>query len=1167
MATQTAASVTQRSTAAAAFAAFAAAIRSRSRGDQARREVLRAVRAGQLPMALEGPQAGYLGFFAAEVMDAINAPVLMVVPTELEAEALLGDLTLLMGESAVHFPWWGTLPYATASPLPAVFGTRAGVLARLVSAPATGLAAPRVVVASLRALATPVPPVDYLRGRTLTLASGDDIDPVAIEERLVSFGYVRVPRVSVHGEFSVKGEVLDIFPHGSDSAIRAVLDFDQIDELRLFDPLTQASIGEVAEYRVDPVREVYLGSAELERLGTALTESRLPPDQSATFLESASRDPDARGAEMFYPLCVESVPLTELLPAAACMILADVERLEAGAAALRKEYTELYRQANKEGRFGPLPKSFLLDYQTVVEGVPRRLGIHSLKGAPGAARVRLNCDPPRSFFGNVGYLKDELARLLELDYDITIFAVYEHQAQRIAAMIADVADEDGVGGVDAGRIRVLPESISAGFTLPEARITAIQENEIFGRKRRIPASGGKAKSEAIDSFVDLSEGDYVVHVSYGIGRYHGIERMQAMGNERDYINLEFAGEEHVYLPIEQVNLIQRYVAQEGRAAKLDRVGGKSWETRKAKVRRAVEELAERLVRLYAKRKEIQGIAATPDSDWQALFEAGFPYQETDDQIRCIEEVKADMESPAPMDRLVCGDVGFGKTEVALRAAFKAVMGGRQVAVLTPTTILAEQHFETFSERFAQFPAKVEMLSRFRSRADQRAVAAACAAGEVDVLIGTHRLLQKDVAFKQLGLMVVDEEQRFGVKHKERLKEIKATVDSLTLTATPIPRTLHMSLTKIRDMSIITTPPQNRLPIETFIQEFDETLVADAVRRELARGGQVFYLHNRVRTIEEVQLFLTRLLPEVLVDHAHGQMDEAELEDVMHRFIGGEFQVLIATSIIENGLDIPNVNTIIIDRADMFGIGQLYQLRGRVGRSDVPAYAYLFTPKDRMLTEIAMKRLKIISDFTELGSGFKVAMKDLEVRGAGNLLGPQQSGDILAVGYDMYVRLLDQAIAELGDENADPEPPEVFLELEYSGFIPDDYILEPVIKMEVYKRIASVASEQELEHVHAELEDRFGPLPDVVLSLLSVAEVRLTCRRLAISSLRERSGRVQVEFARMQQVSVDKVMRLITESAGAVALDPEQPNRLLIETGGIGLREKSEFISEKLNALA
>ena len=1165
------------------------------------RDLLQRVAAEELPVAIEGVHGGFAALLLHWLREPASGPLLVVTPTEQEADLLAGDLRLFAEQAGAaasggaatggapaatprsgtpagppdgaaadrvrRFPWWGLLPYANAVPLPAVFGERAGVLAELVTAPDTI----DIVVSSLRALLTPVPPADYLARRVLEFAVGSDLDPIVVEEQLVSFGYVRVPRVSIHGEFSVKGEVIDIYPYGREHAVRAVLEFDTVEELREFEPATQRSVARLERAAVYPAREVHVAGEALEVLAENLAQARLPQESRELFLEALRRDPDARGAELYYPLCfAQPATLLEILPAGALLVLAGEERLATTFAALRKEYYELHRQAAAAGHFGPLPKSFLLDYRRLVRDCPRRVAIHELApsaaggapGAPPAPRLRLTCEPPRSFFGNIPYFRDEVARLLDNGNDIAIFAVYEHQAQRLQALLGELARD--------ARVHIVPQSISAGFALPGAKIVVIQENEIFGRKRRIPRLAAGVQSEAIDSFVDLTAGDYVVHVNYGIGRYHGLERMRVLGNERDYIDLEFGGEEHVYLPIEQVNLIQRYVGKEGRTPKLDRIGGKAWESRKAKVRKSVEELAERLVQLYARRKQVQGTAFEIDTDWQAQFEAGFPFQETDDQIRCIEEVKADMEAPSPMDRLVCGDVGFGKTEVALRAAFKAVMGGKQVAVLTPTTILAEQHFETFSERFGAFPVRVEMLSRFRSKQQQRAVVAALAAGAVDVVVGTHRLIQKDVSFKNLGLLVIDEEQRFGVKHKERLKELKTNIDCLTLTATPIPRTLHMSLTKIRDMSIIATPPQNRLPIETFIQEYDETLVADAVRKELARRGQVFYLHNRVRSIQEVRGFLTRLLPEASIDFAHGQMDERELEDVMHRFVGGEFEVLVATSIIENGLDIPNVNTIVIDRADMFGIAQLYQLRGRVGRSDRPAYAYLFYPKDRALSELAMKRLRIISDFTELGAGFKVAMKDLEVRGAGNLLGGEQSGDILAVGYDMYVRLLDQAIAALGAggkrRGVDLEAPDVYLELEYSGYIPDDYISEPVVKMEVYKKISAVTSAAELERIHGELIDRFGPLPDVVLSLLSIAEIRIACRRLAVASLREQRGVVRLEFARMQQVSVDKVMRLITESQGSVRLDSARPNCLLIDAGGIGLREKSEFLSEKLGAL-
>jgi transcription-repair coupling factor (superfamily II helicase) len=710
---------------------------------------------------------------------------------------------------------------------------------------------------------------------------------------------------------------------------------------------------------------------------------------------------------------------------------------------------------------------------------------------------------------------------------------------------------------------VLP--LATGFALPDIKLMVVQENEIFGRRKRIPRSLKHARSAAIDTFVELNPGDYVVHVNYGIGLFKGIERIKALGNERDYIKLEYADEEYVFVPIEQVNLVQRYIGNEGNAPRLDKLGSKSWENRKNRVKKSVEDIAQRLIDLYSKRKAVQGYAFPKDTEWQTAFEAAFPYEETEDQLRCVEEIKRDMESPFPMDRLVCGDVGYGKTEVAVRACFKAVMGGKQVAFLAPTTILAEQHYENFQERFAQFPVRLGMLSRFVDKAEARKTLEAVKKGEIDILVGTHRIIQKDVVFKDLGLLVIDEEQRFGVKDKERLKELKTNIDCLTLSATPIPRTLHMSLLKIRDMSLLTTPPYNRHPVETTIDEFNEDRIAAAIRREVERGGQVFYLHNRVESLDEVRRMLERIVPEMLIDIAHGQMDPHELEDVMHRFIHGGFHVLVSTTIIENGIDIPNVNTIIIDRADMYGVSQLYQLRGRVGRSDRIAYAYLFYPKDKALSELAMKRLQVISDFTELGSGFKIAMKDMEIRGAGNLLGREQSGDIYSVGFDMYLRLLDEAVQRLQDTNYEVEN-ETYLELEYSGFIPDSYIDSAQEKMEVYKKIAAIQSRDELEQVYAELLDRFGPLPDVVQSLLSLAEIRIICKDLAIAALKERGGLVRIEFAKVSRVKVDRLIRLMKESAGKVKLDPKQPNVLILQTGAIGLQEKSEFIREKLAAL-
>lgn len=1139
-------------------------------------ELLRTHADGDLPITIQGPQGSFLSVLTTMLERADGGRILIVTPTEQEADLLAADLRLFTGREVVELPWWGALPYARQAPLPSVFGQRADALVRLAKEDGC------LAVASLRAFLTPIPEPLHLLGHTISFDTGQQVDPVEAAEALARLGYLRVPRVSVHGEFSSKGEVIDVFPFAGDAAVRMVLDFDRVTEIRHFDPISQGSIGHSEKVDISPVREVLLDEERLNQLRAVLPGEQLPEPFFEELLDAFARDPQHVGVEQYYPLCfAEQHSVIELIGADGTLLLTDGERLRAGFQVLRREVHELYRRAHRDGIFGPRPKSVLLDYPRIAERYGRRITVASLQRVDpvGAGhrsgrqerqptendpRLSLPCDPPRSFFGNIPYFREQLAALVKSGYRVFIFAVYEFQAARIRGII-NAGDGDSADG-DRGAVQILPYAISSGFSLPDCQIAFIQENEIFGRKRRLPPTVARTQSAAIDSFVDLNPGDHVVHVNYGIGLYHGISRMTAAGNERDYMEVEYAGEERVFVPIEQVNLVQRYIGRDGLKPKLDKIGGRAWENRKQRVRKSVQEMAERLVRLYSRRHSLQGFAFPADSDWHDRFDAAFEYQETEDQVRCIEQVKADMEHASPMDRLVCGDVGFGKTEVALRATFKAVMGGKQVALLTPTTILAEQHYKTFAERFSSFPVRVEMLSRFRSRTDQARVIEALDSGEVDIVIGTHRLVQRDVRFKNLGLLVVDEEQRFGVRHKELLKELKVSVDCLTLTATPIPRTLHMSLAKIRDMSLINTAPQNRLPVETYIEEFDEDITAEAIRKEVSRGGQVFYLHNRVRTIREVLLFLQRLLPEVSFAYAHGRMDEDDLEEVMRRFIGHEFDVLVSTSIIENGLDIPNVNTIIIDRADMFGIAQLYQLRGRVGRSDRPAYAYLFYPRDRALTELAMKRLKVISDFTDLGSGFKVALKDMEVRGAGNLLGAEQTGEILAVGYDMYVRLLDDAIAVVRGDPED-EIPDVYLELDYAGFIPDGYVSEPMEKMDIYKKVAAIESDDELARLHAEVEDRFGPAPDTVLSLLSIAEIRVACRRLGISSLKERDGVVAIEFARIGRLSAERVVRLISESGGLVMLDRERPNCLLLKTSGIDLREKSEFISEKINSLS
>jgi transcription-repair coupling factor (superfamily II helicase) len=1113
-------------------------------------ELAARLRSGPFPVDIGEAEGPFTAVVVAEAARAARGTVLAVAPSDLEADALENDLSLL-GISAARLPWWRTAAYRPASSRARAFGERAACLARLCAGDA------KVVVASQRALVTPVPPRASFSPLVFPLDKGGSIDPTTVGERLAAYGYLRVPRVSLPGEFALRGEVLDLFMPGDDEAARVVFEYDRIERISFFDPAVQSSSGSADRLVVRPMKEVVWDGERLSALAEALAGLPGMAGREGALLEELAEKGEAKGEELFYPLAFGAAGSPSILDYAGpdgLVVLLDRERLEAQEEAARKEYAGLYRRALQEAPVPP-PDRLLLSFSDIearaLEGPVART--FALKDSSARDRILMGAEQPRSFFGNVRYFKEELATLLKAGYRAFVFAETEIQAERIRSILRDFDV-----AVDAA-------PLSAGFAVPAIKLFVAQEGEIFGRRKRTPKSVRTARSAAIDTFVELAPGDFVVHLNYGIGRFAAIERMRVLGLERDYIKVEYAEGEVVFVPIEQANLVQRYIGNEGDEPRLDRLGSKSWETRKAKVKASVEQLAERLIRIYARRRAAKGYAFPPDAEWQLAFEAAFPYEETADQIRCIEEVKADMESPKPMDRLICGDVGYGKTEIAMRAIFKAASSGKQVVFLAPTTILAEQHYENLRDRIGDFPIKAAMLSRLVERKDQRAALAALREGRLDVVVGTHRLLQKDVEFRDLGLLVVDEEQRFGVKDKERLKEIKASVDCLTLTATPIPRTLHMSLLKIRDMSVLNTPPVNRHPIETVVEEFDPELIARAIRREVARGGQVFYLHNRIESLQEIQSFLAQAVPEVLVETAHGQMDGSELEDVMHRFIHGGFQVLVSTTIIENGIDIPNVNTIVIDRADMYGISQLYQLRGRVGRSDRVAYAYLFYPDKRALSELAMKRLQIISDFTELGSGFKIAMKDLEVRGAGNLLGREQSGDIYAVGFDLYLKLLDDAVARLSESGYEAEE-DPYLELEYAGYIPDSYVSLPTMKMEVYKKIASIAVQADLEFLYQELADRFGPLPEEVQSLLALAEIRVICKRLSIASLKERGGTVTAEFSKVAKISVERLLRLIGESGGRVKLDPHRPNVLVIKTGSIGLREKSEFIRERLASL-
>ncbi len=1157
-------------------------------------------RIGTESCEIEGVQGSLAGFIVAEYIHTIKKDIAIVVPTLKELQDICTDIQTCDDTIEIlELPWWGTVPYRAAAKGSIIFGERAAVLAKL----CTKCDHPRVFVMQQRAFQTPVPNPEYEKKLVFSIKKGTDFDPIKLSEMLTEHGYTRVPRVTVRGEFTLRGEVLDIFMPGEEYAHRIVFDFDTISHIKSFNPETQSTDKSFDELIIYPMKEVIWTDDMVHELEPALqplfspvvgqneTGSVLVADEEKykekceTLFTELLVNHETEGEELLYPLVFDQLyTVLDYIDDDTPLLFFDYDRLDNAQESFDREYLGLYRKERLD-RPVPSPQKILIPFDSLKICKNNAVYFRTISGNNilDSERLKIECDPPHSFFGNINYLKETIESLRKDGWELFIFAESDNQALRISELLhgfihLEKGRSSGLGAAsrsggaaaaterDAEFLHIVPLPISAGFGIPELKICVIQENEIFGRRKHVPHSVKHAKSSVIDTFVELNPGDYVVHVNYGIGRFLGIERVRAMGNERDYIKLEYAEEETVFIPIEQVNLVQRYIGNEGDAPRLDRIGSKSWENRKNKVKKSVEDLAEKLIQLYSKRKAARGFAFPKDTEWQTAFEAAFPYTETDDQITVAKEIKEDMEKPVPMDRLICGDVGYGKTEMAMRAAFKAVMGGKQVAFLAPTTLLAEQHYESCVNRFENFPVRIAQLSRFIPAAEQKKTLEKLSKGEVDILIGTHRIIQKDVVFKDLGLMIIDEEQRFGVKDKERLKVMKTNVDSLAMSATPIPRTLHMSLLKIRDMSLLTTPPQNRQAIETVIDGYNDDRVAAAIRREVERGGQVFYLHNRVEDLHEVRIKLEKLVPEMLIDVAHGQMSSQELDDIFRRFKMGGFHVLVATTIIENGIDIPNVNTIIIDRADMYGVSQLYQLRGRVGRSDRKAYAYLFYPENRALSEVAMKRLQVISDFTELGSGFKIAMKDMEIRGAGNLLGRDQSGDVYSVGFDMYLRLLETAIQKLSDEHYEPEN-EVLLELEYTGFIPDSYIKSSQTKMEIYKKIASISTKEELERVYSELEDRFGPIPDEVYSLLALAEIRIICRKLNIAVLKERAGKVQIEFAQVSKISVDKVLRLIKESGGAIKLDPLKPNMLIMMTGKIGLKEKSIFIREKLETLA
>ncbi len=1015
-------------------------------------------------------------YLVASIARGIDAPVLLVTPGPREAEQLASGVEAWLGSEGVALlPAWEALPYEGLSPSPEVAARRSDAVRRLRAAKepfvlvAPGLAAMQGIVPTLGE----VPPVE--------LVKGVELPPDAIAERLVVLGYLRADVVEHRGEFAVRGGVLDVFPGNARRPVRLEYWGDEIESLREFVPSSQMSSGPVVRVQIPPVRELVVDDALAAR-----ARERAPRylDRFRDGLERIGEGLHAEGAESFAPLLFDRLETpAELLPDGSWIVLSDAQRTLDRA---RSAFEDAEALASASGWPGP-PAVLPLE-QALGDRVQLRLSSFT-------EGTDLGFEGWGSARGNPAELAKRAAALAERGYRIVLSARGHGSLERVREVVP-------VRGAEA-----VETPLADGFVFPAGRLAVATEEDLFG-SRRHTREAPRFTTRRTDAVADeLTPGDFAVHRVHGVARYAGIRRRAIGGSERDYMLLEYAAGDRLSVPTDQVGMVARYVG--GETPRLSRLGSGDWARTTNRVKRAVKDMAGELVRLYSVRMAVERPPYGPDTPWQMELEDAFPHAETGDQLTAIDEVKADLLRPRPMDRLVCGDVGFGKTEIAVRAAFKAVMEGKQVAVLVPTTLLAEQHLITFGERYAPFPVKLAMLSRFVSKTEQARIVEDLARGAIDVVIGTHRLLSRDVAFKDLGLVVVDEEQRFGVAHKERLKKLRAQVDVLTMSATPIPRTLEMALTGIRDLSTVDTPPEDRQPVLTYVGQYDEGLAIGAVRRELLREGQVFWVHNRVATIDRQAAWLQDQVPDARIVVAHGQMDEEALERRMMRFWDRDADILVSTVIIESGLDVPNANTLVVDSSHLLGLSQMYQLRGRVGRSHERAFAYFFFPPQRELTEEAHERLTTIARHQALGSGFQIALRDLEIRGAGNVLGAEQHGHIAAVGFDTYARLLQESVAELKGEPL-AEEKEIRIDLPVRAFVPPGWLEQEALRLDLYRRIGSAGDHELLARVREESIDRFGRLPEEVETLFAVASLRLTCARLGVEEVSTYRQQVRVK---------------------------------------------------------
>lgn len=1083
------------------------------------------------------------------IQRGLKHPQLVVTDSLFHMQELAGDLENLLPEDQVFpFPVEEVLASEVATASPDYRMQRVQALAAL------SADQPAIVIASAAGLRRRLPrPVDFAAA-TMTVKVGGTVDPTTVGATLSAMGYQREKMVLKPGDFAIRGSIVDVYALNTPAPVRIDLFDTEVDSLRYFDAENQRSLENVPAVTILPATDFICDPTRLPELKKRVEQERGRLVKRAGDDDAKVRILDARFDPWLESLAAGQLPtglmeyadwvypdessLLDYLPKGGSLVLDDWGRIKENAKRLATQESDWLLDQVTDGVrvVGPQLASGAVaklqadaHAQTYLALFKKGLGTIKLDNL-----VDLKTREMQRFFAQMELLKTALSRWMDEGATVVILA----SSPERRASIANTLGEFGIPVVERKaadlaehEVQLVAQSLANGFEMPQANLVVITEAEMFRQvKQRRPRAQKLANAERIKSYTDLKPGDYVVHVNHGIGLFAGIKTMVVDGVHQDYMVINYRDNAQIFVPVTQLNLVQKYVAAESKPPRLNRLGGTEWAKTKRRVAAKVEDIADELVDLYAKRETSKGYAFPADDYLQEKFDHEFPYTETKDQLQSTEEIKADMEKARPMDRLLVGDVGYGKTEVAMRAIFKAVAGGKQVAFLVPTTILAQQHYDTLTARFEGFPVTIALVSRFKSRQELKETEAGLASGKVDVVVGTHRILSKDVHFKDLGLLIVDEEQRFGVKHKERLKQLKENVDVLTLTATPIPRTLHMSMLGVRDLSVLETPPSGRYPIQTYVLEQNGAVIRDAILREVQRGGQVYYLHNRVHDIESVVARLESLVPEVRIGYIHGQMSEATLEGVLYDFIRGEYDVLVTTSIIETGVDIPNVNTLFVEDADRMGLSQLYQLRGRIGRSNRVAYAYFMYQPNKVLTEEGEKRLAAIRDFTELGSGFKIAMRDLAIRGAGNLLGKQQHGFIDSVGYDLYSAMLADAVAKKRGEKRQ-ETTNTEVELGVSAYLPDDYVADPQQKIELYKQIRRAKDDDELLSLAGDLIDRFGDYPTAVANLLLIGQIKLHADQALLAKVERRKDNIYLQFtvAGSRRLGAPAIMKALAKT--------------------------------------